>query len=73
MNGYPNHAAEIDAAREAWLADMRKAEAQDAVTHGGHDAPEFTPGESDGAGVIAAVVIGAVVSVALAVFLLGGM
>lgn len=73
MNGYPNHAAEIAAAQKEWLADMRKAvaeaEAQDAVTHAGTDALEF----ATGGGVIAAVVIGAVVSVAVAVFLLGGM
>lgn len=66
-------ADEVSAARETWLADMRKivadAHAQDAVIHAGTDAPEF----SAGGGVIAAVVIGAVLSVALAVFLLGGM
>ena len=45
-----------------------QAEAQDAVTHAGTDAPEF----ATGGGVIAAVAIGAVLGVALAVFLLGG-
>ena len=56
-------------ALQAHRKAQAEAEAQDAVTHAGTDAPEF----ATGGGVIAAVVIGAVLSVALAVFLLGGM